>query len=677
MRIFKYKSRWATALGALLFASWAISSHSSRLVIYYVSSNGNDSWSGRLPAPNSLHTDGPFRTIVKARDAIRALKRAKSLNEPVTVYIRKGLYELDAPLILAPEDSGTPVNPITYVSYPGEDAILAGGRKIQGWKIGKLSHHRGPVWETQISQVKEGQWYFHELFINGQRRPRARTPNSDFFHVDGLISKSRPAQFKFHPGDIQPSWAEKGDVEVLALLKWVEFRSIVKAVDLPTRTVTLSTQPQPWTIEPNARYWIENIPDALDAPGEWYLDRHTGELYYLPEPEEKIESARAIAPVLTQLVLFEGHAEKGQFVHDIHLKNLTFADTDWSMGPNGYVDLQAAYDIPAAVQGSGTHSCAIENCRFTCLGGYAIAFGAGSKRIRIVGNEMTDLGAGGIKIGDAKIPPSEAEATQDNVIFNNHIHDIGLVYPAAVGIWVGQSHNNQIARNAIHDSYYTGISVGWTWGYGPTAAHHNLIEYNNLYNIGRGLLSDLGCIYTLGVQPGTVERGNICHDVSRYSYGGWGIYTDEGSSDIVIENNLVYRTEDGGFHQHYGAQNVVRNNIFALGQTAQIRRTRDEQHLSFTFEHNLVYWKEGKLLDGHWDGNHFKFDHNLYFRVGGLPIQFNGLSWAEWRRRGQDLHSLIADPLFVDPQHGDFRLKTDSPALRIGFKLLRLPSVAR
>jgi parallel beta-helix repeat protein len=254
------------------------------------------------------------------------------------------------------------------------------------------------------------------------------------------------------------------------------------------------------------------------------------------------------------------------------------------------------------------------------------------------------------------------------VVAENHIHDIGIVYPAAVGIWIGQSSANAVAHNEISDTYYTAISLGWTWGYDPTAARDNHIEFNNLYNIGRGLLSDMGCIYSLGVQPGTVERNNLCHDVSRYAYGGWGIYTDEGSSQIRIEKNIVYNTQDGGFHQHYGRENTVQNNIFAFGQEAQIRRTRQEPHRSFTFEHNIVYWKQGQLLQGNWKDDQFQFDYNLYWPASGQTIQFGTQSLEEWQKRRQDVHSLVEDPLFADPDHGNFTLKAGSPASKIGFE---------
>jgi parallel beta-helix repeat protein len=244
-----------------------------------------------------------------------------------------------------------------------------------------------------------------------------------------------------------------------------------------------------------------------------------------------------------------------------------------------------------------------------------------------------------------------------------------------VGVWVGQSSGNAIVHNDIHHLYYTGVSVGWSWGYAPTSAHDNLVEYNHIHTIGQGLLSDMGGIYTLGVSPGTKLRFNHIHDVESYGYGGWGIYTDEGSTTILIENNVVYRTKTGGFHQHYGRENIVRNNVFAFSRDGQLQRTREEDHLSFTFERNIVYWDQGTLLSSNWKKDRFKMDHNLYWRVGGKPFDFAGASLEDWRKRGHDVHSIVGDPLFVDPAKGDFTLKPDSPALKLDFKPIDLSKV--
>jgi hypothetical protein len=212
--------------------------------------------------------------------------------------------------------------------------------------------------------------------------------------------------------------------------------------------------------------------------------------------------------------------------------------------------------------------------------------------------------------------------------------------------------------------------AGWTWGYGPSQCHDNTIAYNNIHLLGQQVLSDLGGIYTLGISPGTTIHHNRFYDIDYFYYGGWGIYFDEGSTGIIAENNLIYNTHGGCFHQHYGENNTFRNNILAFDKSQQIARTRPEDHLSFTFEHNLVYYREGSLLGGNWTwaGGNYAFDANCYWDVSGRPITFDGLTLEEWRsQRGQDLHSLIADPLFVDPDHGDFTLQPGSPALGLGF----------
>jgi hypothetical protein len=480
---------------------------------------------------------------------------------------------------------------------------------------------------------------------------------------------------------VRADWHNLNDVEILGFQIWTMARMRIASVDEAAHTVRFSGI-IPGTDDYRAvgkgkRFFVENVQEALSRPGEWYLDRPTGTLTYLPLPGETPETTPVYAPRLETLVEFRGDVAKRAWVQHITFRGLTFAHTNWNTPPNGNTSYQAEVTLPAAIIATGARDVAFAQCGVFHTGAHAFLWGAGCRDDRVTDCALTDLGGGGVYIGETGISQDAEGVTSGVRVENCLIAHGGRLHPASIGVWIGHSDHNTVSHNEIKDLYYTGISVGWSWGYGPSGAHHNLIAVNRIFQIGQGVLSDMGGIYTLGLAPGTVLRGNVIHDVTSFSYGGWGIYPDEGSTGLLIEDNVAYRTSSAGFHQHYGKDNLVRNNVFAFGKEAQVMRTRAEDHRSFTFEHNIILADDAPLLGSNWSGDGYAMDNNLYWDEKTKTLQFAGMTLEQWRQKGQDVHSLVADPEFVDPEKGDFRLRPDSPAKKIGFQLIDMNRAGR
>ncbi len=646
-------------------------------ITLYVSPQGSDSWSGRLAEPNAEKTDGPLARVQRAAELIKTLR----ITGSVKVLLRGGTYYIEKPIVLGPEHSGTKDAPTIFAAYPGEKPIISGGRAITGWK-----KPDGPLWTTAIEDVKRGQWYFRELFLNGRRLTPARTPNDGWFRADSFVfdgkekhpwkgtgraGKSKTA-IVFQGEDIR-KWPGIDDAVAVVYHSWTTSRHHIKSVDTENRIVRF-TAPSAWQMgywDKNERYYIEGIREALDTPGEFYLDRKTGVLSYYPRPGEDMDTAHFVAPVAQELLLLEGDAATGRCVEYIFFLGISFQYTGWTMPRAATVDGQANASLPhATVRATAARNCLFQRCEIAHTGSYGLWLQNGCKDNRIEQCHIHDLAVGGVRLGMTKLPQQKELQAERNEIYNCFIHDGGNVYHGAVGVWIGRSSYNKVHHCEISDFFYTGVSVGWSWGYKPSSAHHNIIQFNHIHHLGFGQLSDMGGIYHLGQAPGTQLCYNHIHDVLSYGYGGWGLYTDEGSSKVLMENNVVYRVKDGAFHQHYGRENIVRNNILALSfQRGQIIRSREETHSSFTIEGNIIFGAKTPPLGGNWDNDNYTLHRNLYWNTDAATLKFpGGLSLAEWQKKGHDAGSIAADPDFINPAAGDFRLKPGSPAEKISFK---------
>ena len=414
------------------------------------------------------------------------------------------------------------------------------------------------------------------------------------------------------------------------------------------------------------RFFVENVRSELDSPGEWFLDRAEGRLYYRPE-KLPLEQSVVIAPVVGRLFSLIGDAEKKEYVSHVRISGFEIRNTDYSpddgcegyrMGREGTIYLNAAAE------------CRIDDNRFVNIGNYAVC-AIGSTGNRVSGNLISQSAAGGVLLVDSA----------GNRVVNNTIHHIGLVYKHIGGVVLDMAgcSDNVVAHNVIHDSSRYGITLKNPGG-------HNTVEYNRVYNLNTETYDTGGIEVTQQSQTfrsGSTIRHNIVYDTGGYSsvgpkpiFNSWGIYLDSYAGGYEVSHNVVWGNSHGGLMIQGGKDNYVHNNIFANSTKQQIQLNNfRENSTGNRFLRNIVYYTEPEalLMVAYRNSRQvIECDDNLYWHMGDGPLTFRltggGDSYADWRKLGQDAHSVVADPRFVDPAKNDYTLRPDSPALKLGFQ---------
>lgn len=590
----------------------------------HVAPEGVDSATGAKPLASASVTDGPVQSIGRAqqlaRQQLAAMRARQRPPEQIRIVLAPGIYRLSATLRFGSEDSGFPDAPVIYAAGSPGKVIISGGLPLAV----KRANAREVVFaapEGMTAAIQGG----GQLYVRGKLAALARMPNQgEYWFAQQAIALPNEGEHTgkraFVPDPASRDFlssvpaAERSRAILVMMQSWSS--GMHRFADVPQSDRIEVTPRALWpflTFGRNQRYYVENVSTALDAPGEWLWQGN--EIRYLLDRGEASDGIEAVLPVLERLLEIRGNSGRDGVVEHLQFQGLVFRHARSVVPQDGFFDMQAAAKVGAAIEVNFARHISILGCEISSVGGYGVWLREGVRLSSVSGNVLSYLGAGGIKVGLEAQRPDDDSATGGNRVIGNRIEETGKRYVGAVGIWVGQSFDNELSYNTISNTTYTAISVGWKWGYGGATSGRNRIHGNLLYNIGQGFLDDLGAIYTLGESPGTEIIGNLIREVRAYrgyGPGGWGIYLDEGSSEITVKNNVIVGTDSGAVHLHFGRDNVIVNNLFAWGNDGElIVRKSDPGRTRLRFANNVLVPVSRSFLNGHTTSTDVTLDGNL------------------------------------------------------------------
>ena len=554
---------------------------------FYVSTKGDDRWSGTLPEPNLSKSDGPFLTLSRAQKAVRELKskvffpkaapiEKRWIGSPhplgkgrdILIYIRGGRYYLRHRLVFEPADGGERVetnlptgafeyhklkdNYVTYAAFPGEKPVISGEAPVTGWK------NNGKIWTARFDADSAAM-----LVVNGEKQTLARTPNTGYF-IPPAISKST-SELYFKKGDLH-TWKEMEGNRVVMLLRWHTGINSFLKVDEKTGIATFKS-PQEGVVIVPPRYYVENVKAFLDAPGEWFFDKKLKEISYIPtdgipDPNQ----AHVGIPMINQLIEVKGIS--GQPVRNLRIyglifegaitgRNISSYNYDGVDGSTGIAEAQTVSN--SAISYEFAHACEFVGGEIRSCLGTGLTIKKGCYQTRILKNRFETLDDGGIYVNGQSRPGDSREIIRETQISYNKFYNCGGVNILA----------NNTLMTVISHNYLTktrgryGIDVGGWSNQEEAIDGGYTVEYNHLDDVQRDA-DDSGAIKTAGLTFNSVIRRNLIHDVrAGFFNDNVGFWFDNMSSGWTCEENIYYNLEQGEMKLCAALieDNIYRNNF--------------------------------------------------------------------------------------------------------------------